>query len=268
MTVNLAGREAAGAADPADPSCDRASREARARILLAQAARGEARAREEAREELVTLHRGLVEFIARKFRDRGEPQEDLVQVGMIGLLKAIDGFDPDRGSEFGTYAFATILGSIQQHFRDQTWSLRVSRRVKEHIAAVSRVIEEATRATGSAPTVRQIADTLHLSQEDVLEAMDAAQARALLPLDAPIGDGATLADGLGSPDDRLEHAAERLDVIEAIRDLPDQERQALLLTTVEGLTQAQAAAQMGTSQMSVHRMRARAQERLRRAGFD
>jgi len=272
MTVDVAGHDPDGhgpngPADPRDASADRAAREATSRILLARAANGDAREQEAARQELVTLHQGMVEFIARKYRDRGEPQEDLVQVGMIGLLKAIDGFDPDRGSDFGGYAFATILGSIQQYFRDDTWSLKVSRRIKERIRAVSQVIEEVTSATGTAPTVREIADALGLAEEDVLEAMDAAQARAFIPLDAPIGEGTTVADGLGGPDDRIEQAAERADMIEALRDLPEQERMALLLTTVEGLTQAQAAERMGMSQMSVHRKRARAQERLRRAGL-
>lgn len=251
-----------------DPSEDRVAREAQARVLLARAASPDAQVRQAAREELVLLHRGLVEFIARKYRDRGEPQEDLVQVGMIGLLKAIDGFDPDRGSDFGGYAFATVLGSIQQYFRDDTWSLKVSRQVKERIMAVNRVIEQATSATGTAPTVREIAGILQLGEEDVLEALEAAQARAFVPLDTPVGEGATLADGLGNLDERLEQSAERADVIEAFSHLPERERQALLLTTVEGLTQAQAAERMGMSQMHVHRLRARALERLRQAGLD
>lgn len=244
---------------------DRVERESEARRILAELEVAEAAKRPRLREELVALHLDTVHAVASRYRGRGEPMDDLVQAGSIGLLGAIDGFDPDRGTEFGSYAIACILGAIRQHFREGTWSIKVSRRVKERAQAIRGLIDDGLRDTGRAPTVRELSSMLAISVEDVLEAMEAAQAHSMISLDEPLGSGSTPADGLGMLDPALESIPDRQAIVEGLKSMPELEREALLLTTVEGLSQAEAGARLGVSQMQVHRLRARAQARLRAA---
>jgi len=244
---------------------DRVEREAEARRILAELEVAEPAQRPRLREELVTLYLETVHGLASRYRGRGEPMDDLVQAGSIGLLGAIDGFDPDLGKEFGAYAIACILGAIRQHFREGTWSIKVSRRVKERARAIRGMIDDERRQTGRAPTVRELASRLQISVEDVLEAMDAGQAHSTVSLDEPLAGGSTPAEGLGMLDPALESIPDRQAIVEGLKSMPELEREALLLTTVEGLSQAEAGARLGVSQMQVHRLRARAQARLRAA---
>lgn len=243
----------------------RAEREAKARQLLAELADAAEGDRARIREQLVAAHLGLVHALAAKYVGRGEPLDDLVQAGSIGLLHAIDGFDPEQGSEFGSYAVACILGAIRQHFREHTWAVNVSRQVKERIRAIDRLIEEQTAKEGRSPTVREIATALELRSEQVLEAMDASHTRRMVSLDTPTQDGRPVADGLGQADSVIEGLADRKAMAQALQSMPEDERQALLLTTIEGLSQSAAGARLGVSQMQVHRLRTRALERLRSA---
>lgn len=243
----------------------RVEREAEARRILAELQVADAEARPGLREELVALHLDTVHAVASRYRGRGEPMDDLVQAGSIGLLGAIDGFDAERGTDFGSYAVACILGAIRQHFREGTWSIKVSRRVKERALTIRGLIDEGLRDNGRAPTVHELAYSMQISPEDVIEALDAVHARATISLDEPMDGGPSPADGLGMLDPALESIVDRQVIVNGLKSMPELEREALLLTTVEGLTQAEAGARLGVSQMQVHRLRARAQARLRSA---
>lgn len=249
-----------------EPDIMRVEREEQARALLTRISTlppGDP-SRERAREDLLTLHQGIVRYIAGRYKDRGEPFEDLMQIGMIGLLGAIEDYDPERGTQFGTYAFDRITQQIRQHFRDATWPVRVSRLTQQRIAAINQFIDERTSQVGHSPTASEVAEALDLSREQVVEALDADIARQALPIDAP--SGVALTADLGRVDSELELLADRDVVRTTFATMPTAERDALLLTTVDGLTQAAAAERLGVSQMQVCRLRNRAQQRLRAAG--
>ena len=154
-----------------------------------------------ARDELVTMHLPLAGFLARRFRDRGESLDDLTQVATIGLLKAVDRFDPERGVEFSTFATPTMVGEIKRHFRDKGWAIRVPRRLQELRISIGRATAELSQSTGRSPTVAELAAHLGVSQEQILEGLESAQAYATLSLDAASGDGtedgSSLVDTLG-----------------------------------------------------------------------
>ena len=159
------------------------------------------------RERLVDQYIGLVEFLARRFRNRGEPLEDLVQVGTIGLLKAIERFELEREVEFSTYATPTIVGELKRHFRDKGWAVRVPRRLQELHLELTKVVSSLGQELGRSPTVTEIAKSAGTSEENVLEGLEIAQAYNFTSLDAPIDSddaGSTsFADQLGSEDDSL-----------------------------------------------------------------
>src|SRR6478736_1593309 len=138
-----------------------------------------------AREALVHLHLPLVEHCARRFRNRGEPFEDLVQVGTIGLLKSIDRFDTERGVEFSTYATPTIIGEIKRHFRDRGWAIRVPRRLQELRLSITSATAELTQLLGRSPTVSELAEHIGVTQEEVIEGLESSNAYSTLSLDAP-----------------------------------------------------------------------------------
>ena len=159
-----------------------------------------------ARDELVTMHLPLVHFLARRFRDRGEPLEDLVQVGTIGLIKAVDRFDVDRGVEFSTYATPTIVGEIKRHFRDKGWAIRVPRRLQELRMSIGAATAELSQRSGRSPTVGELAAHLGISEDDVIEGLEGAQAYSTTSLDAQVpgdDDAPMLADRLGAEDPDL-----------------------------------------------------------------
>ena len=223
-------------------------------------------ARQPIRDELVEGHLPLVEYLARRFAGRGEPLDDLVQVATIGLIKAIDRFDPERGVEFSTYATPTIAGEVKRHFRDKGWAVRVPRRLQELKLALTRATADLTQKLGRAPTVAELAEHLGLSEEDVLEGLESAHAYSTVSLDAPDSDeddGPAVADSLGMVDDALEGVEYRESLKPLLEALPPREKRILVLRFFRGMTQSQIAAELGISQMHVSRLLARTLTQLR-----
>src|SRR5690349_13898471 len=176
--------------------------------------------RASAREGLVHLHLPLVEHCARRFRNRGEPFEDLVQVGTIGLLKSIDRFDLERGVEFSTYATPTIIGEIKRYFRDKGWAIRVPRRLQELRMQIGAASADLTQSLGRSPAPRELAERIGCSVEDILEGIESSQAYSTLSLDAGDNDedgAATMLDAIGIEDAGLEH----VEIRESIKPLLD-----------------------------------------------
>ncbi|HLJ60440.1 MAG TPA: SigB/SigF/SigG family RNA polymerase sigma factor [bacterium] len=222
----------------------------------------------EARDELVLAHENLAIYLARKFADRGEPLEDVIQVAQIGLLKAIDRYDPMRGIEFTTYATPTIVGEIKRHFRDKLWAVRVPRRLRELNYALMRAVEELSQKLGRSPTIPEIAEAAGIPFEDVLEAMEVGRAYSPASLDAemPDGDddhGTALADTVGTEDPVLESLEDRATLDAALARLPERAREVVRLRFYEDLSQAEIARRLGISQMHVSRVLRDALARLR-----
>ena len=221
------------------------------------------------REKLVNQHIGLVEFLARRFRNRGEPLEDLVQVGTIGLLKAIDRFDLEREVEFSTYATPTIVGELKRHFRDKGWALRVPRRLQELHLELTKVVSELGQELGRSPTVAEIAKAASISEETVIEGLEIADAYNLQSLDAPLDSedsGSTsFAEQLGAEDEQLENLEYRASLAPEMAKLPEREQRILYLRFYKGLTQSEIADKLGISQMHVSRLLSRTLMRLREA---
>lgn len=223
-------------------------------------------ARERARDELARLHQPLVAHLARRFRDRGEPLEDLIQVGMLGLVKAIDRFDPEREVEFATYATPTVIGEIKRYFRDHAWALRVPRRVQEFRQAVSRATEDLTHDLRRPPTVHELAQHLKVGDEDVLEALESTHAYQTLPLDPaadPEDEAPSLVNRLGVDDQGLEEVERREVLRPLLAELPERERRIIELRFVHHRTQSQIADDIGLSQMHVSRLLTRTLAQLR-----
>ncbi|MGH2705376.1 MAG: SigB/SigF/SigG family RNA polymerase sigma factor [Actinomycetota bacterium] len=219
-----------------------------------------------AREELVRLHLPLVEYLARRFRGRGEPLDDLIQVASLGLLKAIDRFDPAREVEFSTYATPTIIGELKRYFRDKGWALRVPRRLQEIGLQLAQIVPTLTQELGRSPSISEIAERSGFTVEEVVEATHAAQAYTVISLDAPTGeDGADSLSRLGSEDEALELFEAWSSVAHLLEKLPSREREILYLRFVAGETQSSIAAKLGISQMHVSRLLARTLAHLRQA---
>lgn len=224
--------------------------------------------RQSLRDELVTMHLPLVNHLARRFRDRGESHDDLVQVGTIGLIKAVDRFDTSRGVEFSTYATPTVIGEIKRHFRDKGWSVRVPRRLQELRISISRATADLSQEHGRSPTVREIAARIGTSEDEVLEGLEAAQSYSTLSLDgAGSGDedSVALVDTLGSDDSALEHVEYRATLRPLLATLPDRERQIVMLRFFHNKTQSEIAEEVGVSQMHVSRLLVKALGTLRGA---
>ncbi|HWC11874.1 MAG TPA: RNA polymerase sigma factor SigF [Acidimicrobiales bacterium] len=222
------------------------------------------------REELVTAHIGLAEYLARRFTNRGEPLDDLVQVASLGLLKAVDRFDPERGLEFSTYATPTIVGELKRHFRDKGWAVRVPRRVQELHLRLGSVVSVLSQEMGRSPTIGEIAQAASVSEEDVLEAIEAGHAYRFTSLDAPAGgdDEGSLATQLGEEDQALIDSEHRVALSPLIARFPPRERTILHLRFFEGLTQSEIAGRLGISQMHVSRLLARSLAQLRASAED
>jgi len=220
-------------------------------------------ARPQLRTWLVESQLPLVEQLARGFRDRGEPLDDLVQVGTIGLLKAIDRFDPHRGVDFPTYATPTIVGEIKRHFRDRGWSIRVPRRLQEMRAALREATAVLSQRFGRSPTISELAGWLEVREETVLEGLESANAYATVSLDAPDSSASSMLDGLGGRDEALTGVEQREALRPLVAQLDARERQILFLRYFGQLTQAQIADEVGLSQMHVSRLLSRILARLR-----
>jgi RNA polymerase sigma-B factor len=217
------------------------------------------------RDQLVELHMPLVVYLARRFSGRNEPMNDLVQVGAIGLIKAIDRFDPDRKLEFSTYATPTILGEIKRHFRDTGWLIHVPRRAQEMQTTLNAARADLSQELGRAPTVAELAERIDADEDTVLEALDAARAYSGVPLDVLAAPGETVPEHpmLGTVDQGFEQVEQRALLREAITKLPESEREILLLRFVANKTQTEIAAIVGVSQMQVSRLVARGLKRMR-----
>ncbi|MGD0374244.1 MAG: RNA polymerase sigma factor SigF [Streptosporangiaceae bacterium] len=218
------------------------------------------------RGELVELHLPLVEYLARRFRNRGEWLDDLTQVATIGLIKSIDRFDLSRGVEFSTYATPTIVGEIKRHFRDKGWAVRVPRRLQELKLALTKAISDLAQRLGRAPTVAELAAHLQMSEEEVLEGLESANAYSTVSLDAPDSgddDAPAVAESLGMLDDALEGVEYRESLKPLLERLPPREKRILLLRFFGNMTQSQIAIELGISQMHVSRLLARTLAQLR-----
>jgi RNA polymerase sigma-B factor len=223
---------------------------------------------ERLRNELVVAHLNLVRYLAVKFANRGEALDDLIQVGTVGLLKAIDRFDLDRGVEFTTYATPTIVGEIKRYFRDKGWAVKVPRRLQELNLAVNRANEKLTVKLGHSPTVAELAQHLGATEEDILQAQELGQAYNLLSLDTELnGEGdkksQTLADYVGQSDPALELFEDRANLERAFAVLSGRERVILYLRFYESVSQTEIAKRLNVSQMHVSRLQQKALEKLR-----
>ncbi|MFL6059613.1 MAG: RNA polymerase sigma factor SigF [Marmoricola sp.] len=241
-----------------------ASLRERSRELFTELAAAEDPHAREVRDHLIELHLPLVEHCARRFLQRGEPYDDLVQVGTIGLIKAVDRFDLERGVEFSTYATPTIIGEIKRHFRDKGWAIRVPRRLQELRMQIATATGELSQELGRSPTPREIGERIDATVEEVLEGLESANAYTTMSLDAATSDetGSWL-DTLGEDDDALEHVEMRESLRPLIASLPAREQQILILRFFKQQTQSQIAEQVGISQMHVSRLLTRTLEKLR-----
>lgn len=219
-----------------------------------------------ARDELVDRFMPFARKLALRYIHSREPLEDLVQVACIGLLNAIERFDPEQGKKFTTFAAPTILGEIKRYFRDKGWAVHVPRDLQERALAVSRHADRLSAELGRSPTVDELADALDCTIEQAIEAIDAAENYQLTSLDAPIAqDGeehCALADTLGSEDDGFELAEERHALVTSWATLSDLEREVLGLRLVQGLTQREISRRIGYSQMHVSRLLRRSMHSL------
>ena len=219
------------------------------------------------REELIERFMPLARQLARRYQRVNEPLDDLVQVASLGLVKAVDRFDPGRGAAFSSYAVPTILGELKRYFRDSGWALHVPRGTQERAMMVDRAIKELARRQGRSPSVAQVAEHLDTSVEEVLGAMEASLAYEAVSLESeragsdPGGD--TYADSIGSEDERYELVEYGASIAPALDALPARDRLILHLRFAEDLTQSQIAERIGVSQMQVSRLIRRSLTRLR-----
>jgi RNA polymerase sigma-B factor len=235
---------------------------AEACALLRRYRAGESRAR----DELVETLSPMVRSVARRFAGRGEPLEDLCQVGMVGLIKAIDRFDLDRGVSFSTYAFPCVIGEIKRHFRDRVWAVRVPRPVKDLANRIPRERDRLSGLLGRAPTVRELAEALEADEEAVLEAVEAWYSYNASSLNASTIDHAEeteLLDRVGVEESGYGHAEDWSALRPGLAALDERERQIIFLSFGRGLTQSEIAARLGYSQMHISRLLRAALDKLR-----
>lgn len=225
-------------------------------LLIAYHRGGEEQAREQVLVELMPLVRAL----ASRYSGRGEPLEDLVQVGALGLIKAVERFDVDRGVEFSSYAVPTIVGEIRRHFRDKAWAMHVPRRLKELSVRLSRILDELTTDLGRSPTVAELADAAGVEEEDVIDALDSAQAYSTRSLQAPFDEDGdeSLADRIGVEERGYDEVVDGSLVNAGLDALDERDRRIVELRFFEEMTQSQIAAELGISQMHVSRLLRRA----------
>jgi len=221
----------------------------------------------EIRDELVAMYINLVEYLARRFKNRGEPVEDLIQVGTIGLIKAIDRFDVNRAVEFTTYATPTIVGEIKRYFRDKGWAVKVPRRLQELNLLVTQAMNTLTQDLKRSPTIAEVAERLGVTSEQVIEAMETSEVYSFVSLDRDLSsdtdDSFSLLEYIGEDDKELTGIEDRTCLAEALRELSKQEQRILYLRFFRGLTQTEIAQQLGISQMHVSRLLRRTLEVLR-----
>ena len=237
---------------PADIAGDRRAREDQ-RLFAAWVDRGDRRARAQLIERFLPLARSL----ARRYERGSEPLEDLVQVASVALVKAIDRYDPARGFAFSSFAVPTIAGELKRHFRDQTWMVRPPRGIQEVTMRVEGALTRLTQQLDRSPTTSELADAVGVSDEAVLEAMQARSARGALSLQAPQGepgDAMSLQDTLGAEDPDIERAETRAELDRLMADVSPRAREMLRMRFEEDMTQAEIGAAIGISQMQVSRI--------------
>jgi RNA polymerase sigma-B factor len=259
-------RPAYSAQSSDSPGSDRAERAREDRRLLV---RYHHEGDPAAREALVQRFLPLARQLARRYQRGGEPLDDLVQVASLGLLKAIDRFDPARETAFSSFAVPTILGELKRHFRDKGWSVRVPRDLQELTVKVDRVGEQISRDLGRAPTPTEIAESIGVTAEQVLEAREASAAYRAVSLDRPRDeddeDSSGISDAVGIEDPGFSVAEDAATVERLMRVLTDREREVLRLRFEEDLTQSEIGARVGVSQMHVSRLIRQSVARLREA---
>jgi len=213
---------------------------------------------EESRDELITMYLNLVKYLASRFRNRGEPVDDLVQVGTIGLIKAIDRFDTSREVEFTTYATPTIVGELKRYFRDKGWAIKVPRRLQELSFKVNQSIDQLTQRLQRSPSIQEIADYIGVTTEDVLEALETSEAYNFVSLEGErSSDGSesfSILEYVGEDDQLMAVVDDRTMLNSALKYLAPQEQHVLYLRFFQGLTQTEIAAQLEISQMQVSRL--------------
>jgi RNA polymerase sigma-B factor len=221
----------------------------------------------QAREQLIEQYMSLVRSLARRYSYRGEQLEDLVQIGAIGLIKAIDRFDLERGVELTTYATPNIIGEIKRHFRDKGWSVRVPRGLQELNVQLSRLIEQLTVQFARSPTIPELSKAAGVEEEEVLEALESGRAYTSLSLSVGGGGGdeddLDPLESLGTEEHQYEVSEDRAVLAPGFKALDERERRILQLRFFEGLTQSQIAQQVGISQMHVSRLIRRSLEKIR-----
>lgn len=220
------------------------------------------------REELIKSYLNLVEYLARKFRNRGEPLDDLVQVGSIGLMKAIDRFDPEREVEFTTYATPTIIGELKRYFRDKSWAVRVPRRLQELSLQINQMMSGLTQKLERSPTVSEIARELDITPEEVVEALETGEVYNFVSLDKAMSsseeDNAfSLMEYLGQEDKYLQGTDDRTSIAAAMSALSRREQKIVYLRFFKGLTQTEIAEELNISQMHVSRLLRKTLDTLR-----
>ncbi|HEX9997831.1 MAG TPA: SigB/SigF/SigG family RNA polymerase sigma factor [Abditibacterium sp.] len=217
------------------------------------------------RERLILSQRNLVTYLARRFLDRGEMFEDVMQIGMVGLINALDGFDPARGVKFSTFAIPTISGEIRRYFRDKVWGMRVPRRMQEMYGVIQNHVEELTQKLDRAPTYAEIASSLQITVEEVVETMELGNALDPQSLDDPVfgEEGTALTDTVGALDPDLQAYEEHAALQMALARLSAKERTVLEMAYFQGFSQADIARRLGVSQMHISRLLRRSLAQLR-----
>jgi RNA polymerase sigma-B factor len=265
MTQTVAPTSESGNADHRPGRLDSNLRAKIKRLLVQLGALAEGSPEREAvRDQLVVLNTPLVRYLSRRFKETKEPLDDIVQVGMIGLLKAIDRFEPSRGLEFSTYAVPTILGEIKRYFRDATWAVHVPRGARDLHSAIVTARAELDQTLGRSLTIADIAERIRVSEHDVLAALEAGRAytsNSLESMAEAMGEGREAS--FGFVDRRLEQVERRADLQPAISTLPEREQEVLVLRFVYDQSQTQIAAALGVSQMQVSRLLAHSMNQLR-----
>ena len=220
-----------------------------------------------ARDELIERFLPLARKLARRYASSSEPYDDLVQVASLGLVKAVERFDPDRGFAFTSFAVPTIVGELKRYFRDSAWALHVDRGAQERARKINDAQAQLTARSGRPPRIDELALYLEMSQEEVLDGLQVADAFDAVSLDAPIGgeddDMSSRLDVLGRNDGELDRVDQQATLFAAARHLPKREREILFLRFSEDLTQSEIAIRLGVSQMQVSRLLRRSLERLR-----
>jgi len=253
---------AALASEPAQRPRDRAQRQRDDQRLMRRHRNGDARARDALIERYMPLARSL----ALRYRRASEPLDDLVQVASVGLVKAVDRWDAERGLAFSSYAVPTILGELRRYFRDATWDVRPARDVQELCLSVEEARDALWADIGRSPTVADIAERLHRSEEEIVEALQATEGRSARSLDAPVheeeGDSATAGDMLGTPDAEYERVEAGITIERMTGILDERAREILRLRFQEDMLQSEIAERVGCSQMHVSRIIRASLERL------